>query len=245
MNINAYISLMGGTFREVQQSGLNFIEPCPQENADFDIPDTKYLITLDADSLIMPDYALRLTHEMEKKGHERLAVIQTPYSAVGGTDNMIEHIAGATTDIQLLIHQGFTWADATFWVGANALIRKEALEDIKAMEEERGYQVARYIHDRTVIEDTESSIDMVDKNWDLYNYPARLAYSATPPDYGSLLIQRRRWANGGLIIMPKLLRHVARKLSFRKLAECFCASTLSYFYCRQFFGSPDTDYVSF
>ncbi|MDQ3978358.1 MAG: glycosyl transferase, partial [Actinomycetota bacterium] len=37
------------------------------------------------------------------------------------------------------------------------------------------------------------------------------SYSATPPDFGALLIQRRRWANGGLIILPKLLRHLVRR----------------------------------
>ena len=39
------------------------------------------------------------------------------------------------------------------------------------------------------------------------NYPERLSYSATPPDFGSLAIQRRRWANGGLLILPKLWRN--------------------------------------
>ena len=42
--------------------------------------------------------------------------------------------------------------------------------------------------------------------WTLFNYPERLSYSATPPDFGSLCIQRRRWANGGLLILPKLRR---------------------------------------
>jgi hypothetical protein len=71
------------------------------------------------------------------------------------------------------------------------------------------------VQDRTVIEDTESSIDLIAKGWSLYNYPSRLAYSATPADFGSLLIQRRRWANGGLIILPKLLRHMfARRSNF-------------------------------
>ena len=41
--------------------------------------------------------------------------------------------------------------------------------------------------------------------WRLDNYPERLSYSATPPDFGSLVVQRRRWANGGLIILPKLI----------------------------------------
>ena len=124
---------------------------------------------------------------------------------------MLERVAGATTDIQYIIHQGFTRYDATYWVGANALLRKTALEDIVTVGEERGFEVRRYIQDRTVIEDTESSIDLVDRDWTLFNYPERLAYSATPPDFGALLIQRRRWANGGLIILPKLLRYLFRR----------------------------------
>jgi cellulose synthase/poly-beta-1,6-N-acetylglucosamine synthase-like glycosyltransferase len=54
----------------------------------------------------------------------------------------------------------------------------------------------------------------------LYNYPERLAYSATPPDFGALLIQRRRWANGGLLILPKLLRFLLRRpYGFQTLVE--------------------------
>src|SRR5947207_3276130 len=122
----------------------------------------------------------------------------------------IEYVAGATTDIQYLIHQGFTRYRATYWVGANALLRKAALEDIVVTQMERGFPVKVYIQDRTVIEDTESSIDLINRGWQLYNYPERLAFSATPADFGALLIQRRRWANGGLIILPKLLRYLVR-----------------------------------
>ena len=75
---------------------------------------------------------------------------------------------------------------------------------------ERGHRVVRFIQDRTVIEDTESSIDLIARGWTLHNYPERLAWSATPADFGALLIQRRRWANGGLLILPKLLRYLAR-----------------------------------
>jgi cellulose synthase (UDP-forming) len=158
--------------------------------------------------LLLNDYAMRLVHFMEKPENCRVAVAQTPYSALPGAPNLIERIAGATTDIQHIIHQGFTSADATYWVGANALLRRRALDDIVEVVEERGYRIQKYIQDRTVIEDTESSIDLVARGWTLYNYPARLAYSATPPDFGALVIQRRRWANGGLIILPKLLRYL-------------------------------------
>jgi cellulose synthase/poly-beta-1,6-N-acetylglucosamine synthase-like glycosyltransferase len=63
-----------------------------------------------------------------------------------------------------------------------------------------------------VIEDTESSIDLGLFGWKIVNYPERLSYSATPPDFGSLIVQRRRWANGGLLILQKLFAQIrARK----------------------------------
>ena len=210
MNLNSYIDLMGKSFRERLEGGSRYLEEVDHSDADFSVPGADYIITLDADSLVFSDYALRLVHLMEQPGNERLAVAQTPYSAVPNPPGVLERIAGATTDIQYIIHQGFTGYDATYWVGANALLRTSALADIAVIEEERGFPVTRYIQDRTVIEDTESSIDLVDRGWRLHNYPERLSYSATPPDFGSLIIQRRRWANGGLIILPKLLRYLAR-----------------------------------
>src|SRR3712207_8901858 len=50
----------------------------------------------------------------------------------------------------------------------------------------------RSVQDRTVIEDTESSVDLAAHGWTLINYPERLSYSATPPDFGSLVVQRDR-----------------------------------------------------
>lgn len=208
MNLNCYIGLLGGRFQEVvRRDGLHL-----EASADglLTIEQADYLITLDADSYLMPDYALRLVHVMEQEGNERLAVVQTPYSAVEGPAAPIERIAGATTDMQYIVHQGFTRFGATFWVGANALLRTAALRDIRTTRREEGREVLVFISDRTVIEDTESSVDLVVRGWTLYNYPERLSYSATPSDFGALLVQRRRWANGGLIILPKLLRHVLR-----------------------------------
>ncbi|HEX4256025.1 MAG TPA: glycosyltransferase family 2 protein, partial [Streptosporangiaceae bacterium] len=109
-------------------------------------------------------------------------------------------------DLQHIVHQGLTYYDATFWVGANAVIRKRALDDIAETSYVGDWQIRHYIRDRTVIEDTESTIDMGVHGWRLFNYPERLSYSATPPDFGSLCIQRARWANGGLLILPKLHR---------------------------------------
>jgi cellulose synthase/poly-beta-1,6-N-acetylglucosamine synthase-like glycosyltransferase len=209
MNLNSYIGLLGYSWRSVDRADGTHLEPAGTAGGDVEVGDPRYVVTLDADSLILPDYALRLVHLLEQPENARVAIAQSPYSAIPDAVSAIEHIAGATTDLQYIVHQGFSHYRATFWVGANAVIRKAALDDIKAVQMERGHPVQRFIHDRTVIEDTESSIDLADRGWDLLNYPERLSYSATPPDFGSLLIQRRRWANGGLIILPKLVRSVA------------------------------------
>lgn len=222
MNLNSYLSLMGGTYSTFEKGNAYKLVPHPggQEDGDVTFPDSDYVITLDADSILDHHYAAKLVSIMQRGDSKNLAVIQTPYSAIPQTQNILERTAGITTDIQYIIHQGFTGYNATYWVGANALLRKQALNDIK--EPVSGQPLMeRFIQDRTVIEDTESSIDLINKGWKLYNYPERLAYSATPPDYGSLVTQRRRWANGGLIILPKLIKYLCKRPSLHKLPEGF------------------------
>ncbi len=213
MNLNAYIGLMGGRFREERiPEGVVLRPVAGAQPADLVVPNAEYLLTLDADSLLLRDYCLRLVYLLEQPDNARVAVTQTPYSSFRGAPTRIERLAGASTDLQHILHQGLTEYDATFWVGANAVIRMEALDDILEIETSGGFEVRRYVQDRTVIEDTESSIDLGEHGWTLVNYPERLSYSATPPDFGSLVVQRRRWANGGLLILPKFFRQMkARK----------------------------------
>jgi len=212
MNLNAYIGLMGRRFqRETGPAGTILRPVADDAPADFVVRDSEYLLTLDADSLLLRDYCLRLVYLLEQPDNARVAVTQTPYSSFRGAPTRIERLAGATTDIQHILHQGMSHYGATFWVGANAVIRKVALEDIVEVETVGGFEVRRYVQDRTVIEDTESSIDLGTHGWSLVNYPERLSYSATPPDFGSLIVQRRRWANGGLLILPKLWRQLRER----------------------------------
>jgi cellulose synthase/poly-beta-1,6-N-acetylglucosamine synthase-like glycosyltransferase len=221
MNLNSYIGLMGRSFRKaIASDGRWVLEATEGDRADLRVPNTDYVLMLDADSILDSEYTLRLVHLMERPGNEHVAVAQTPYSSFPHAPGILERVAGATTDIQYIIHQGFTHYGATFWVGANAIVRKCALDDIAVSAVERDYPVRKFIQDRTVIEDTESSVDLVARGWQLYNYPERLAFSATPPDFGSLLIQRRRWANGGLLILPKLLSYLVRHVTRgRRVAE--------------------------
>jgi EAL domain-containing protein (putative c-di-GMP-specific phosphodiesterase class I)/cellulose synthase/poly-beta-1,6-N-acetylglucosamine synthase-like glycosyltransferase len=213
MNLNSYIALMGGTYQEVTTPLGRALVPCAPRHAEMSVPDPDYVLTLDADSVLLPEYCVRILYLMEQSGHAKVGVAQTPYSAYPGSATRIERIAGATTDLQHIVHQGMTHYDATFWVGANALLRKRALDDIVEIDYVDNWEIKRFIQDRTVIEDTESTIDLGVHGWTLYNYPERLAYSATPPDFGSLAIQRQRWANGGLLILSKLREQVRARRS--------------------------------
>ncbi|WP_252783156.1 glycosyltransferase family 2 protein [Actinoallomurus rhizosphaericola] len=206
MNLNSYIGLMGGTYREVQTVTGLALARTSADTGQLVIPNPDYVVTLDADSVLLPEYCLRLVHLLEQNEYRDMAIAQTPYSAFPGSATRLERIAGATTDLQHIVHQGLTYYDATFWVGANAVIRKRALDDIAETSYIGDWEIRHYIKDRTVIEDTESTIDMGVHGWRLLNYNERLSYSATPPDFGSLSIQRQRWANGGLLIIPKLFR---------------------------------------
>ncbi len=205
MNLNSYIGLMGRTFLQRETPDGSILLPLAEgQQGDISFPDSDFLLTLDADSILLREYCLRLVYFLQQPDNSRVAVTQTPYSSFRGAETRIERLAGATTDIQHILHQGMSYYGATFWVGANAVIRKKALEDIAETEWVGGFEVRRFIQDRTVIEDTESSVDLALHGWSLVNYPERLSYSATPPDFGSLIVQRRRWANGGLLILPKL-----------------------------------------
>lgn len=206
MNLNSYISLMGGAWVEDTVPGGVVLRPSTEgSEPDLVVPDTDYVLTLDADSMLLREYCVRLVHHMEQPGNERIAIAQTPYSSFPGAPTALERIAGATTDLQHIQHQGKSHFGATYWVGANAVIRREALDDIVQVHNDGGFPIRTYIQDRTVIEDTESSVDLRALGWTLVNHPERLSFSATPPDFGSLVVQRRRWANGGLIILPKLI----------------------------------------
>lgn len=228
MNLNSYIMLIGRHWKEVATpNGLELHECEAGQNSGksitqgFSIPHADYVNTIDADSLMTHDYIARLVYFMEEPQHNRVAVAQSPCSATPGHRSEVERVASAQIDVQFHTHQGYTYWDASFWVGANAMLRMEALNAIKEIQNVDGKTISVYIQDRTLIEDTESTIDLVHKGWKLYNYPKRMTYSASPPDFGALLIQRRRWANGGLIILPKLLRYVFRTRKDLRLAREF------------------------
>ncbi len=71
MNLNSYIGLMGGaTARSQTPAGLNLL-PAGEPPPDLVVPECDYVLTIDADSVIMPEYCLRLVHLLERRGAQR------------------------------------------------------------------------------------------------------------------------------------------------------------------------------
>ena len=225
-NLNAYLSMMGRRCALRQDAaGLHLDDvalDAPLSETVVDFPDSTYVLVLDADSIVLPCYARTLLNIMETPAGERIGVAQTPYLTFPNATSMLERVAGATTDIQFIIHQGMGALGAGFWVGANALVRMTAFREIAQPSVEDGFTFLKFVQDRTVIEDTGSTIDLRAKGWKVHNHVVPLAWSATPPDFGTLTIQRRRWANGGLILLPDLIRYMFKsRLSRAFVGEAF------------------------
>lgn len=79
MNLNSFIGLMGHSLKRVETSdGVILRDVREGESPDFVMRNSEYVLTLDADSMLLRDYCLRLVYQMEQPGNERVAVIQTP-----------------------------------------------------------------------------------------------------------------------------------------------------------------------
>ncbi|HYC56317.1 MAG TPA: glycosyltransferase family 2 protein [Candidatus Binatia bacterium] len=206
MNLNGYLALLGGSYRELGSGAATVLERCGVAAATIEIPDASLILFLDADTVVLPSYAATMTALLNAPGNERVAVVQTPYSAFPGAPRVLERVAGATTDVQYLLHQGMIEAGAGFWVGANAVARVAALREVAIETSERGWPIRKLLHDETVIEDTETTLALRRRGWTVLSHLERLAFSSTPADFGSLLVQRLRWANGGVVLVPRLMR---------------------------------------
>lgn len=218
MNLNVYLGLLGGDYVVDETGGGAILHPTTGKGAAVTAPRPDYVLTLDADSVILSDYIIELVDAIESR--PQVGVVQTPYRTFPGAASIVERTAGATTDLQFLVHQGSSLFNAAHWVGANALLRVAALDQIAIRREQDSRVETVFIQDDTVIEDTGSTVDLLRAGWSVYNYPRQLAFSATPADFGSLAVQRQRWSNGGLVIFPMLLKQfIATKGRWRRSVE--------------------------
>ena len=195
------------------------------------VPDPDYVLTLDADSVLLPEYCLRLVHLMEQPENERVAVAQTPYSAFPGAADPDR--ADRRRDDRHPAHRP-PGHDALRRdvLGrrqrrpAQARARRDRARPSTSAATRSGATSRTAPSSRTPSRASTSAL----KGWTLYNYPERLSYSATPPDFGSLCIQRQRWANGGLLILAKFRRYVVerRRSAAERRAAASCSCALNY-----------------
>ena len=62
MNLNSYIGLMGGRVSRREHPGRPRPRPRDERDADLVVADPDYVLTLDADSVLLPEYCLRMVH---------------------------------------------------------------------------------------------------------------------------------------------------------------------------------------
>ena len=78
MNLNSFIGLMGHSLKRVETSdGVILRDVRKDESPDFVMRDSEYVLTLDADSMLLRDYCLRLVYQMEhRKNRSEKAFIE-------------------------------------------------------------------------------------------------------------------------------------------------------------------------
>ena len=117
---------------------------------------------------------------MARPENARVAILQSPYASISHAPSALERIAGAYTNAMYWSHQGLTAMGAASWVGAAAMLRLNALRETVETAIEKGISINRYVKDRTVTEDADTTIDLLLKGWQVHNYPERLCFSTTP-----------------------------------------------------------------
>ena len=201
MNLNSYIGLMGGRYRIGDTAGGRVLLPVQRRRMPTSTSPTPSTCSRSTPTACccrstacgwsLHASSPRTPASLSRRRRTR---------AYPGAPTRLERIAGATTDIQHIVHQGMTRYGATFWVGANAVLRKTRARRHHAEATHEGGFTDPAVHPGPhLIEDTEST-----------HRPARqgLARSTTTPSgsataprrptSASLCVQRERWANGGL-----------------------------------------------
>ena len=86
MNLNSYLGLMGRSWRVSYRGNNAYLEPSAEERADLSFPDSKYVLTLDADSILLNDYVLRLVECDGSPGQRAAGGCSNPLQCLSGCD---------------------------------------------------------------------------------------------------------------------------------------------------------------
>ena len=210
-SLNSYIGLTGKNFHERLEGGQRYLEEGDYSGTYFHIPDADYFLVLDADTYITPDCTAKLTHYMQQAGKEKIAITQIPGCPAPNAGVMLQRVAGALMDIRYVMQQGYAHYSAASWTGESGLIRTSALRELAHTHSQAGQIVTRYFNDGYTGEGPGTTLDLLQCGWGLTNYPERLAWTASPSDPAALTMRYRRWHDGALMALPRLLGYLLRK----------------------------------
>ena len=211
MNLNAFLSLLGGRWREEVSGGEVALVPAgPEEPAMWGYSDPDFVSVLDADTLLRFDYTDEMIDSLHEPGGERAGAAFVMARPTPARRSRLHLAACMQTDLMAAsLHYGGVWFDAAYWSGNNGLLRWKALQEIVRTTEENGRAVSVFIPDLPS-EDTVCSVWMLDKGWQIKGIVAPTVYTEVPDTFAKLLIQRQRWTSSGYHGMPGVLSHWRR-----------------------------------
>ncbi len=207
MNLNAFLSLIGGRWREETRSGeLRLVPAAAGEAALWELEEPEFVSVLDADTLLRFDYMDEMIEALHEPGRERAGAAFVMARPNPARRSRLHLAACIQTDLMAAsLHYGGVWFDAAYWSGNNGLLRWQALQQIAR----KGEGVSVFIPDLPS-EDTVCSVWMLDKGWQIKGIVAPTVYTEVPDTFAKLLIQRQRWTSSGYHGVPGVLRHWSR-----------------------------------
>ncbi|MBU0546230.1 glycosyltransferase [Patescibacteria group bacterium] len=144
---------------------------------------TPYFVVFDSDYRSSRDFLKMLVPQMEED--KQLAFIQTPQFYGNHTDSPISRIAQIQQSIFYeYISEGKSLHNGMFLCGTNAIVRRQALEDVGWWDED------------SVTEDFSTSINMVAQGWKTKYYNHIMAFGDGPSSLAQYIKQQYRWARG-------------------------------------------------
>jgi cellulose synthase (UDP-forming) len=208
MNLNAFLSLLGGRWRETEEENqLILVAAQPEQSALWDLPEHDLVSVLDADTLLRFDYMDETLEAFYEPGGERVGIAFVMARANLTIRGRLHQAASIQTDLMASsLHYGASWFDAAYWSGNNGLLRWKALKEIARTTTEGDRQVHIYLPDLPS-EDTVCSVWMLEKGWQIRGVLAPTVHTEVPDTFAKLLIQRQRWSSTGYHGVPGVLRY--------------------------------------
>jgi cellulose synthase (UDP-forming) len=172
--------------------------------------ESPFIAVFDADHIPEKNF---LARTMGYFNDEKMALVQTPQYYENKEDNYLTEAAWEQQELFFgPICNGKNASNATFWCGTNAVIRREALEEIGGVPE------------NNIAEDFLASLFMHEKGWRSTYVPEILAKGLAPHNLGDYSNQQFRWARGSLEVIFKYNPLFRKGLTWRQKVQYLYSS---------------------